>query len=168
MLDYIVPTRRQDFPCSVSLLRNLTKFGCNGWTTDYVLAETLGQLKNALERKLGQQHVKSPVLSTQQIKHLENIISKVVYFPNFHVFKLPIITQKEMYNVVRDGCVQAKDALVILSTRKLGAKLSGAKLVTRDEKLLYRGKKMINTAHPSDILPKCPSVCSKTRCAHRK
>lgn len=167
-MDYLVPTRRKDFPCSERLLRNLPNLGCNGWTTDYVLAETLGELKNALEWKLGKQHIKASVLSMHQIKHLEKIVNQVTHFPSLSILKSPIITQKEIYSIVRDLCVQAKDALVLLSTQKLGTKFANIKLVTRDGKLLSRGKKIVKTAHPSDMLGKCPTTCSKTRCPHRR
>lgn len=167
-MDYLVPTRRKDFPCSESLLRNLSNLGCNGWTTDYILAETLGELKNALERKLGKQHIKSSVLTPHEIKKLEKIVNQVTYFPFLSTLKSPTITQKEIYGAVRDFCVQAKDALVLLSTKKLTTKFANIKLVTRDGKLLSRGKKIVKTAHPSEILGKCPTACSKTGCPHRK
>jgi hypothetical protein len=167
VLDHILPQRRQDFPCSESLLRNLVLVNCEAWLTDYALAESLGELKSNLEKKLGIHQVKSQGLSPQQISGLENIVNQILSFPHLHVFRSPNITQKEIYDVVRKACVQAKDALLIVSVEKLRLTYPKAKLVTRDEKLLSRAPLIVDTVYPSEILGKCPLTCKKMTCLHR-
>lgn len=171
--DCIIPFRRTKFACSFELMENVRKGQQHfkAWSADYSLSEALGILKEAREERLGLKYIDKQVLSTYEIAQMVSIIDEFRKTPNFEVFEPEPIPQKEIFEKVEHVCVQAKDALVLLSALSLRSKpaTANAVLVTRDDRLLVRAGKITDTAYPIDFLPSCPSICaSHLNCRHRK
>ena len=169
LVDSIIPYRSQRFLCSKLLINDISKGVRKGWIIDYVLSETLGELKNNLEKKKHLDYLKREVLSDFEIERLVEIIEQVKRIPNLEIFKTPIIEQKEIFYKVRNLCVEAKDALILISALQIREKWGSIILVSRDERFLVRAKKEVSTAHPSEFIKKCPEEClSKNICKFYK
>jgi len=167
--DCIVPSRRVKYACSYELVENVKKGNFKAWSVDYTLSETLGILKEEKEEKIGVKNVLRETLSAYDVTQMTNIIEQFRKTDNFEVFVPAPFPQTEIFDKVKNICVQATDALVLLSVLHLKRKLPNIILVTRDDKLLVRGKKAVTTAHPIDFLQSCPINCiSKSTCKHRK
>lgn len=169
ILDYILPSRRAEWACSFKLIENVKLGGFKAWSADYALSETLGELKRAREERIGVSHLFKEVLSQHEISQMIKIVNEFRKTPNFRVFKPDPISQEEIFDKVKELCVQATDALVLLSALGLEEKLGNTILVTRDDRLLARGKKLVPTAHPRDLVGSCPTNCTnKSICRHYK
>ncbi|MHA1628559.1 MAG: hypothetical protein ACTSVS_00025 [Candidatus Heimdallarchaeota archaeon] len=170
LLDLIIPWRRKSFLCSDILMNEIKKGNFRGWTVDYVMSEILGELKAEREKKIGVSNISKQTLSPYEVKKLELIVINLRNIPNFDIFKPdPPITQEKIFKTLKELCIQAKDALVILSAVALQRKVGNVTFITRDQKLLVRGKKLINTANPSFFMASCPQSClSYKNCKYRK
>lgn len=169
ILDYIVPSRRRDYACSCELIAKIKNGDFKAWTADYALSETLGRLKEKREERIGVKDVLRETLSSHEIGEMVRIIEEFRKTPNFEVFAPTPVQQDEIFAKVRNVCVQASDALVLLSVLELKKKLGDVVLVTRDSKLLVRSKNLIQTAHPIDLIDSCPSNCrSMSTCTYRR
>lgn len=169
ILDYIIPSKRTEYACSCELIERVKKGDFKAWSADYALSETLGRLKERREEKLGLKDVLRETLSTHEIDQMVKIIEEFRKTPNFDIFEPEPVLQEEIFNRVKSICVQATDALVLLSALNLKAKLGDIVLVTRDKKLLERGKRMIKTAHPIELVGSCPSSCrSRSICRYHR
>jgi hypothetical protein len=139
------------------------------WSADYTLSEALGELKRRKEEKNGTKDVLRETLSNYEIEQMTRIIGEFRKTPNFEIFEPKPTPQEKIFNEVKTVCVQATDALVLLSVLDLREKLGGIILVTRDGKLLVRAKRLIRTAHPAELVGLCPSTCiSRYGCKHHK
>lgn len=168
-LDCINPWRRQSFCCSNILMERIKNRYYNAWTADYILSETLGRLKGDKERELGLTHIHRQRLTRHEIDQMARIVYEFKDIPNLEVFEPEHITQEEIFDKVKTVCVQAKDALVLLSALNLRNNVSNVTLVTRDDRLIYRGRVLIDVAHPSKYVDSCPQECrSITTCNYRK
>ena len=164
-IDLILPQRARLFPCSKMLIDSIKSGAYNGWTIDFVLSEVLGQLKSDLERSKGLTYLKRDVLSRFEVNQIVTIIEQIKKIPNLKIFETPPVNQREIYNKVKDLCVQTKDALILISALKAQQKIRNIVLVTRDERFLMRGKKEIATAHPCNYIDRCPDSCpSRSSC----
>jgi predicted nucleic acid-binding protein len=167
IVDFIVPSERAKYACSVKLIEKIGKGDFKAWSADYALSETLGKLKQNREESIGVKDVPRETLSTYEIEQMTKIIEEFKKTPNFEVFEVEPIRQMEVFDKVKTICVQATDALVILSVLSLKKKLGDITLVTRDGKLLMRGKRLIKTAHPIELVGTCPLDCgSRFTCKH--
>jgi predicted nucleic acid-binding protein len=169
IVDYIIPHRRTEYACSYELVERIKKGKFKGWSTDYALAETLGNLKKEREISLQKAYVLKEVVTPYEVAGMVKIIQNLTQASNFNVFAPTPIPQVAIFNEVKDVCVQATDAFVLLSVIELRKKLPDVVLVTRDERLLVRGSKEIPTSHPIGFMTSCPSNCkSKLTCKHQK
>jgi len=169
ILDYIIPLRRDEYACSYELIEKVKKGDFKAWTVDYALSETLGMLKEKREERIGVKDILRETLSTHEISQMVRIIEEFRKTPNFEVFAPEPVSQEEIFKKVQNICVQATDALVLLSVLNLKEKLGNVILVTRDDKLLVRGKRLISTAHPIELIESCPTNCtSKSMCKYHK
>jgi len=169
ILDYMLPSERTKHACSYELIEKVRRGYFKAWSADYALAETLGELKKKREEKIGVEHVLEETLSTYEIQQMIKVIEEFRKTPNFEVFKPEQISQEEIFDKVKNICIQSTDALVLLSVLKLKEKLGNITLATRDEKLLIRGKRLVQTAHPIELVRSCPINCSsKPTCKYRK
>jgi hypothetical protein len=167
--DCVVPLRRAKYACSYELVQKVEKGQFKAWSVDYALSETLGILKGEKEERIGTKDISRETLSAYDVTQMVSVIDEFRKTNNFEVFAPEHIPQAEIFDKVKSICVQATDALVLLSVLHLKKKLPNIVLVTRDDKLLVRGKKLVSTAHPIDFLPSCPTKCdSKSICRHRK
>ncbi len=167
--DYIVPHRRTEYACSCELVERIKKGHFKGWSADYALAETLGILKKEREISLQKGHILKEVVTPYEVTGMVKIIQNLTQASNFAVFLPSSISQVAIFDEVKNVCVQATDALVLLSVIELRKKLSDVVLVTRDDRLLVRGAKEVHTSHPIGFLGSCPSNCkSKPTCKYRK
>lgn len=169
IIDYVIPSRREQFACSYELIEKVRNGDFRAWTVDYTLSETLGRLKEKREERIGVKHILRETLSSHEISQLVQIVEEFRKTPNFEVFIPKPIPQEEIFDKVRNICVQAADALVLLSALYLKETIGDLTLVTRDEKLLVRGKHLIKTAHPIELIDTCPTNCRSTStCRHHK
>lgn len=169
ILDYIVPSRRQKYACSYELIEKVRNGSFKAWTVNYALSETLGRLKEKREERIGVKNLSRQTLSAYEISQIVQIIEQFRKTPNFEVFVPEPISQKDIFDKVQNICVQATDALVILSVLNLKEKLGNVTLVTRDRKLLIRSKRLIQTAHPIELIGSCPANCqSKFTCSYHR
>jgi len=151
------------------LLDQIKSGNYNGWSVDYVLSEVLGELKADIERRKGLTYLKRDALSRLEISELVTTIEMVKKIPNLKIYKTPSINQIEIYDKVKNLCIQAKDALILISAINLQQGTGNVVLITRDERLLIRGKKEIRTAHPSEYINRCPNNCpTKNICSFYK
>ena len=151
------------------LVDNIRQGDYNGWTVDYVLSELLGELKGDMERKKGVDHILTETLSSYEITSLVQIVEGLRSMPHLEVFKTPFIEQSKIYEKVRSLCIEAKDAIILISALQLRGTMKNIVLTTRDGKFLVRANKEIATAHPSKYLTKCPVQClSKSVCRFSK
>jgi len=174
IVDCIIPFRRTKYACSLKLMEKVGEVeqrDFRAWSTDYSLSEALGTLKDAKEERLGLKYIDKQVLSTYDIAQMVIIIDEFRKTPHFEVFEPEPIQQKEIFEKVKHVCIQAKDALVLLSALTLKNKPATANsvLVTRDDRLLIRASRVTDTAHPVDFLDACPLTCtSRSNCTYRK
>jgi len=170
LLDFILPTRRNQYKCSCQLVEEIGKGNFKAWSADYVLSEILGKLKGEQEEKNRTQRILRETLTEYEKGAIQKIVWDVKNIPNFKIFEpTNPITQQLIYETVRKLCIQTKDALVLLTALDAKNKLKDIELVTRDNKLLVRGKKEIATAHPSKFITNCPKDCqSYSSCRYRK
>lgn len=169
ILDTIFKNDLYNHRCSGILLDLIRNGTYKGWTADYTLCEMLGRMKEKLEAKKQIAYDLKNRLTAQDIAPIIRAVEELRNIPNFEVFKTTKITQEDIYNVVKETCVQAKDALVLLSAIEAGNKLKEITLVTWDGRLLYRGRSKISTAHPSTLISCCPRDCgSIASCKFRK
>jgi len=168
-VDFTIPYRSKRYQCSKLLLSKISGGVHRGWTVDYVLSETLGELKNDLERHKHLDYLKREALSDFEIRGLVKIIEQIKKIPNLEIFKAPVTEQKEIYEKVKNLCIEASDALILISALRVREKLGDIILTTRDERFLIRGRKEVQTAHPSEFIDKCPPQClSKNVCRFYK
>jgi predicted nucleic acid-binding protein len=170
LLDYIIPDRRTKFMCSCLLVEEISKGNLKALTADYVLSEIMGKLKSEKEQRKGTGHIQKETLNTTEKIEIQRIVQTVKDIPNLKIFTpTRDISQQEIYEIVRNTCVQTKDALVLLTALDAKNKYKNLGLITRDEKLLIRSKSKIISFHPSDYINKCPPDCvTKGACHHRK
>ena len=169
ILDFIIPSRKGRFACSVELIENIKNGNFEAWTGEYALSETLGQLKAEKEVRMGTQQLPRETVSRFDISQMVAIIENVKKIPHLTIFVSPSITQSDIFNQVQTTCVQATDAMVLLSVLELVKKIQKVTLVTRDERLGVRGSKLVATAHPVNFLAHCPRTClSLSVCKYRK
>lgn len=159
ILDYIIPSRKRDFPCSVELIKRISNGDFEAWTADYTLSETLGQLKAEKEFQMGTQKNPKETVSRFDISQMVAIIENVKKIPHLTIFSPSPISQPDIFAQVQNTCVQATDALVLLSVMELSKKIQSVLLVTRDERLGVRGSKVVKTVHPVQLLHHCPKTC---------
>mgnify|MGYP001070807765 CR=1 FL=1 len=162
--DYL---RRADtYPCSVMFLDKVASGHIKGLTSDFVLSELLGILKGEREKKLGLEKVKREVLS----KHDKEVIDESIRLirQNIKSAEIPEIEHEEIYETVLNLCVTVKDAMVLQSARKLREKIKeDTCIVSRDDRMLYRGWRLMPVFFPSHFIDRCPSDCV-TPCNYRK
>jgi len=146
--------------CSSELIKkipNSSEF--KAWTSDYILSETLGKMKDIYEEKKGLKGALRETIPKSDISKMVQILEDFKRTPNLDTMKAEI-DSKAVYEKVRDLCIETKDAPVVLSVLELQEKLRRqVKLVTADMKLFVRAKKNLRTLHPSFHLHKCPSNC---------
>lgn len=169
IIDYIIPSERAKYACSYELLERVKKGDFKAWSADYTLSETLGELKKRKEEKNGVKDVLRETLSTFEIERMTRIIEEFRKTPNLEIFEPKQTSQEKIFDKVKTVCIQATDALVLLSVLDLREKFGNIILATRDGKLLVRAKRLIQTAHPVDLIGSCPSNCiSKYECKFHK
>jgi predicted nucleic acid-binding protein len=165
IVDYIVPSERIKYACSQELLERVRKGDFKAWSADYTLSETLGELKKRKEEQKGVKDILRETLSAFEIEQMAKIIEEFRKTPNLEVFEPKPTTQEKIFDKVKTVCVQATDALVLLSVLDLREKLNDIILTTRDGKLLVRAKRLVRTAHPIELIGSCPTGCtSKYEC----
>jgi hypothetical protein len=170
LLDTILPSRRNQYKCSDSLVDCVRTGRIKGLIADYVLSEIMGILKLELERKKGTSNVARETLSPSEKVGLQGIVNNIIKIPNLKIFTpSKPISQQDIYNLVCRVCVQTKDALVLLTAMEASIKIADFGLVTRDERLLARSRSQIACAHPVAFISKCPADClSHSFCRHRR
>jgi predicted nucleic acid-binding protein len=169
IIDYIVPSRRTEYACSYALIEKVKNGDFKAWAADYAMAETLGRLKESLEERRKISYIWKEVLTTYDVEQMVKIIDEFRKTPNFEVFRPDPISQRDIFDKVRSICVQATDALILLSVLNLKEKLSNVTLITRDNKFLIRARRLVPTAHPIHLVKSCPTNCtSKSICKHRR
>jgi hypothetical protein len=87
--------------------------------------------------------------------------------PNLKILKTSNIDQEKIFQTLQNICIEATDALVLLSADELGKQVNPIELVTDDNRLLIRGSQLVKTSHPSKYLQKCPTSCPN-KCRHFK
>ncbi len=169
LIDYIVPARRNMYTCSVELVENVKNGQFSAWIVDYALAEALGFLKEEREKRIGTHQIPRETLSSHEIEIMVGLTDRIRKIPNLNIFAPTSIQQSEIFDKVKTVCVQATDALVLLSLLELAKKIPDITLVTRDERLRVRGGKLVQTMHPISCLNSCPKGCtSSSSCKHKK
>jgi len=167
ILDYVLFSGGAKYACSYELVERIRKGEYEAYTADYTLAETLGELKAKREEKIGVKDIPKETLSQHEIGRMVTMIEEFRKTPHFEVFEPEPVAQEQIFDKVKSVCVQSTDALVLLSALDLKKRLGNLILVTRDEKLLARGKRLIETAHPMELVGACPPSClSKENCRH--
>jgi len=171
LLDNIIPRRRKQHSCSCKLIEEIRthKDRFNAWTADFNLSETLGQLKNEKEVEEGKSYSPYELLTPHQIGKMVEIIEAFTQVENIEIFKPKPILQEELFEKVKNLCIQAKDALVLASALYLKKEIGkDVILVTRDERLLIRGRKAMRTTHPINLIDSCPECLGYSTCKFRK
>ena len=169
IVDYIIPYRQKQFPCSVKIIEEIKNGNFEAWTVDYALSETLGNLKSEKEKQMGTIKTWRETISKYDMMKMVAIIDKIKKIPHLTIFNPKPIPQSDIFDKVQNVCVQATDALILLSILELSKKIKNVTLITRDDRLRVRGGKIVPTAHPIDFLKSCPRPCSTSyTCSKRK
>jgi hypothetical protein len=88
------------------------------------------------------------------------VINNIRQIPNLTIIKTSNINQQQVFETLKNVCVGTTDVIVLMSADELQKNLASLELVTGDNKLLTKGKKMITTTHTS-FYGRCQSTCMK-------
>ena len=146
--------------CTEELLDKIERGHFAAWISDFVYSEVLGELKNRLEKRKGLKVAFRETISRFELARMVSAVETFKKIPNLNSITLPL-DQKMIYDRVRNLCIEAKDAPIILCVEELNKKLSkDVLLVTADmHSIFFKAKKIVKTLHPSFHLDKCTPKC---------
>jgi predicted nucleic acid-binding protein len=146
--------------CSEQLLNKIRHGDHDAWVTDFVYSETLGEIKNRLEKKKGLKASRREVISKFELARIIKTIEIFKKTPHLESATIPL-DQTMIYDRVKESCIEAKDAPIILCVEQLQKKMSGdVYLVTADmHSLFFKAQKFVKTLHPSFHMNRCTSEC---------
>ena len=146
--------------CSEQLLNKIRDGHYDAWISDFVYSETLGEMKNRLEKKKGLKVERREVISKFELARIIETIETFKKTPNLKSITIPL-DQMMVYDRVKESCIEAKDAPIVLCVEQMQKKmLRDVYLVTADmHSLFFKARKFVKTLHPSFHMNKCISEC---------
>lgn len=155
--------------CTEELLEKVGKGEYNAWVSDFVYSETLGELKNAFEKRKNLKSFQGEFIPKKEIDKMISAIELFKKIPNIKSAEIPL-EQDKIYDRVKTLCIEAKDAPIVISVEQLEKMLSReVYLVTADmHSLFFKVKRLIRPLHPSFHMKQCKTECpSYHRCRWR-
>lgn len=144
--------------CNEKLLDKIENGQFTAWISDFVYSEVLGELKNRLEKNKGLKVIFGESISRFELARMIKTIETFKKTPNLKSVTIPL-NQKVIYERVKNLCIEAKDAPIVLCVEELEKRISKIFLVTADMHSLFYKAKTVKTLHPSFHLDKCTSDC---------
>jgi len=152
--------RADEHICSEQLLGKVKNGDYTAWISDFVYSETLGELKNRLEKRKGLKVALGEVISRFELDRMIQTIETFKKTPNLKSATFPF-DPTIVYERVKASCIEAKDAPIVLAVEELEKSiLKEVYLVTADmQSLFFKARKFVKTLHPSFHMEKCVPEC---------
>lgn len=146
--------------CTSQLLEKIGRKQYSAYISDFVYSESLGEMKCKYESAKHLSYKHEDAVPKDVRERMVQAIEEFKKGYNLNSVQIPL-DQLQVYQYVRDYCLQAKDAPIVLSAQYLMRKLkTDVYLVTSDmQSLFYKASKILKTLHPSFHLEYCPKEC---------